>query len=66
MLFRSILGSFRVLQNLRQQSHAEAGRVRFGACVRVRGDRTGAAEYRIVGADETDLDRGWVSWMSPN
>lgn len=21
--------------------------------------------YRIVGVDETDLDRGWVSWLSP-
>ena len=21
--------------------------------------------YRIVGVDEIDLDRGWVSWLSP-
>jgi transcription elongation factor GreB len=21
--------------------------------------------YRIVGLDETDTDRGWVSWLSP-
>ena len=21
--------------------------------------------YRIVGVDETDLDRDWVSWVSP-
>jgi transcription elongation factor GreB len=40
-------------------------RVRFGATVTVR-ERSGAeARYRIVGADETDLDRGWVSWFSP-
>lgn len=39
--------------------------VRFGASVTVR-DRAGAeAIYRIVGVDETDLDRNWVSWLSP-
>jgi transcription elongation factor GreB len=39
--------------------------VRFGATVLVR-DRNGEeARYRIVGVDETDIDRGWVSWLSP-
>ena len=39
--------------------------VRFGATVQVR-ERDGAqCSYRIVGVDETDLDRGWVSWLSP-
>lgn len=39
--------------------------VRFGATVTVR-DRAGnESQYRIVGVDETDLDRGWVSWLSP-
>jgi len=39
--------------------------VRFGATVTVR-DRAGAESlYRIVGVDETDFDRGWVSWLSP-
>jgi transcription elongation factor GreB len=39
--------------------------VRFGATVTVR-DRSGAeSNYRIVGIDETDLDRNWVSWLSP-
>jgi transcription elongation factor GreB len=23
------------------------------------------SRYRIVGVDETDLDRGWISWVSP-
>jgi len=42
----------------------EAG-VRFGASVTVR-DRSGSeSRYRIVGVDETDIDRGWVSWLSP-
>lgn len=40
-------------------------RVRFGATVTVR-ELSGAEEqYRIVGVDETDTDRGWVSWLSP-
>ncbi len=39
--------------------------VRFGATVTVR-DRSGVeTRYRIVGVDETDLDRDWVSWRSP-
>jgi transcription elongation factor GreB len=39
--------------------------VRFGATVTVR-DRNGhEARYRIVGVDEIDLDRDWVSWLSP-
>jgi len=40
-------------------------KVRFGATVTVR-DKTGAeTKYRIVGVDETDTDRDWVSWRSP-
>jgi transcription elongation factor GreB len=42
----------------------EAG-VRFGANVTVR-DRSGTeSRYRIVGVDETDIDQGWVNWLSP-
>ena len=43
---------------------SERGVVRFGATVTVR-RKSGEAEYRIVGADEVDLDRGWVSCFSP-
>lgn len=39
--------------------------VRFGATVTVRDDRGVETGYRIVGLDETDLDRGAVSWLSP-
>lgn len=39
--------------------------VRFGATVTVRDGRGGQGTYRIVGTEETDLDRGWVSWRSP-
>lgn len=38
--------------------------VRFGALVTVC-RKAGEAEYRIVGVDETDLDRGWVSVYAP-
>jgi len=40
-------------------------RVRFGATVRVRERNGNEAKYRIVGVDEMDIDRGWVSWRSP-
>ncbi len=43
----------------------EKERVRFGATVTVRNARGEEEKYRIVGVDETDLDRGWVSWLSP-
>ena len=39
--------------------------VRFGATVNVRNARGEEEQYRIVGVDETDVDRGWVSWLSP-
>ena len=40
--------------------------VRFGASVCVRGEPDGEiARYRIVGVDEVDVERGWISWVSP-
>lgn len=39
--------------------------VRFGATVTVRNSSGVESRYRIVGVDETDLDRDWVSWLSP-
>jgi transcription elongation factor GreB len=39
--------------------------VRFGATVTVRENGGADARYRIVGVDETDLDRNWVSWLTP-
>ncbi len=40
-------------------------RVVFGATVTVREKDQGERTYRIVGVDESDLSRGWVSWVSP-
>jgi transcription elongation factor GreB len=42
-----------------------ADTVRFGATVTVREPGGGETRYRIVGVDETDLERNWVSWLSP-
>jgi transcription elongation factor GreB len=39
--------------------------VRFGATVKVRESHGAESTYRIVGVDETDIDRNWVSWLSP-
>lgn len=39
--------------------------VRFGATVTVRENNGTTTRYRIVGVDETDLDRNWVSWLTP-
>lgn len=39
--------------------------VRFGAAVTVRHARGESVRYRIVGVDETDIDRDWISWLSP-
>jgi len=43
----------------------EQDRVQFGARVTVREGNGERLSYRIVGVDETDMDRGWVSWLSP-
>jgi len=37
----------------------------FGATVTVREHHGDETRYRIVGVDETDIDRDWVSWLSP-
>ena len=39
--------------------------VRFGAGVTVRRANNEEIIYRIVGLDETDFDRGHISWLSP-
>lgn len=41
------------------------GRVRFGAIVSVREPDGSVTRHRIVGVEEADFDRGWVSWRSP-
>ena len=40
-------------------------RVRFGATVAVRDPYGESTEYRIVGVDEANPARNWVSWQSP-
>ena len=38
--------------------------VRFGATVTVRNRQGEETHYRIVGVDETDIARDWISWLS--
>ena len=40
-------------------------RVLFGAEVTVSEEKNGKNIYRIMGVEESDPDRGWVSWISP-
>jgi transcription elongation factor GreB len=40
-------------------------KVRFGATVTVRTRKGEEDRYRIVGVDEVDIDRGWISFLSP-
>jgi len=47
-----------------RQGHA-ATHVFFGATVRYATGAGAEREVRIVGADEVDLDRNYVSWLSP-
>jgi transcription elongation factor GreB len=42
-----------------------ADTVRFGTTVTVREPNGSETRYRIVGVDETDLERNWVSCLSP-
>jgi transcription elongation factor GreB len=60
----------RLTQSLQTAVVVEAPRppheqVRFGAVVTVRNRAGAETVYRIVGVDETDVDRDWVSWVSP-
>ena len=48
-----------------QPPSGPADQVRFGSTVTVRESTGNQVQYRIVGVDETDFDRGWVSWRSP-
>jgi len=56
----------RILQSVTVQSPPPKpwDQVAFGATVTVQ-DGTEVEDYRLVGADETDLDRNWINWCSP-
>ena len=47
------------------ETPSSAERMVFGLVARVRNQDGSEEEYRIVGVDESDPDRGWVSWASP-
>jgi transcription elongation factor GreB len=39
--------------------------IRFGATAEVRYPSGDVETFRIVGVNEIDLDRNWISWQSP-
>ena len=47
------------------RSPRDTGRVYFGAWVSLEDEAGGAVSYRLVGADEIDTGRGWISIDSP-
>ncbi len=47
------------------QSPADQSRIFFGAWVRLEDENGDRTEYRIVGPDEFDPDKGWISMDSP-
>jgi transcription elongation factor GreB len=49
----------------RPRSGQAASRVFFGATVRYANEAGDEREVSIVGADEVDLDRNYISWQSP-
>jgi transcription elongation factor GreB len=54
------------LESAQVMSPPDSGdRVTFGATVTVRYRNGEQHIYRIVGVDEADADRGWISWRSP-
>jgi transcription elongation factor GreB len=44
---------------------SDPSRVFFGAWVTLEGEEGGEVTYRIVGPDETDVDKGWISMEAP-
>ena len=44
---------------------ADTSIVRFGACLTLYDDNDESVNYRIVGVDETDAKKGWISIDSP-
>ena len=47
------------------ETPTDSGRVFFGAYVTVEDEDGGQHRYRIVGGDESDVDKGWISIDSP-
>lgn len=41
------------------------GEVNFGATVTVRDSKGNESTYSLVGVDETDLGKNWISWQAP-
>src|SRR5258706_5142627 len=68
---RNIENRLRRLQQLldsvvvSQPAKKDPERVAFGSTVRTRGSNGDEITYRVVGVNETDVERGHISWRSP-
>ena len=51
--------------NVVTSSPSDPNRVFFGATVELEGESGNVRVYRIVGSDEIDGERGWISMDSP-
>jgi transcription elongation factor GreB len=47
------------------EAPSDASRVFFGAWVTIEDDDGAKVTYRIVGPDESDVDKGWISMEAP-
>jgi transcription elongation factor GreB len=54
-----------VVDPLARRDADNADQIYFGATVKVRDSRGGDRTVSIVGVDEIDTDRGFISWVSP-
>jgi transcription elongation factor GreB len=59
------LSRMRALMEVVSPPGSDPERVVFGTTVTVRESGGSERTYRIVGVDESDPSRGWVSWISP-
>jgi transcription elongation factor GreB len=62
---RKRIDAAHIVDPVAPRSGRAATHVFFGATVRYTNGAGTEREVRIVGADEIDLDRGYISWMSP-
>ena len=59
------LSRMRALMEVVSPPGSDPQRVVFGTTVTIRESGGSERTYRIVGVDESDPSRGWVSWISP-
>ncbi|MBF0312276.1 MAG: transcription elongation factor GreB [Oligoflexia bacterium] len=51
--------------DVRARNNIDSEKIQFGATVRVEDESGEQRIYTVVGEDEVDLDKGFISWKSP-